>query len=194
MRQPILYAEEMWRRQRLWLLFLVAIGVIAAAFSFWQRKTVGDANTLIFLAYIPVALLVAGLMVFYRWRSSVQTTDEGLKVSNLLGSVVIPYDSVRWVKVYPLQNHFNSNDRKRLIRPVSRPLMPKPALFVRFQADQEFMDRVRKKLGRTYVDDDILALPVPDPDAFSWELAGSLPARVVANQGGQRRGKRRRRR
>lgn len=194
MRQPILYAEEMWRRQRLWLLFLVGIGVVAAAFSFWQRRSLGDTNTLIFLAYIPVALLVAGTMFFYRWRSAVQTTDEGLKISNLLGSVVIPYDAVRWAKVYPLQNHFNSNERKRLIRPVSRPLMPKPALFVRFQADDELMARVRKKLGRTYVDDDVLALPLPDPDGFSWELAGHLPTRVVANQGGQRRGKRRKRR
>jgi hypothetical protein len=194
LRQPILYAVEMWRRQRLWLLMLVAIGVVAAGFSFWQRRSLGDTNTLIFLAYIPVAILVAGLMYYYRWRSNIQLADEGLRVSNLLGSIVIPYDCVRWAKVYPLQNHFNSNQRKRLVRPVSRPLMDKPALFVRFSGDDELMARVRKKLGRTYVDDDVLALPLPDPDAFSWELAGHLPTRVVANQGGQRRSKRRRRR
>jgi hypothetical protein len=193
LRQPILYAEEMWRRQRLWVVFLVLIGLGMAGFTFWQRRYVASLDLLVFLAYIPAAGVLAAVLFAYRRRSYVQTTDRGLKVSNLLGSVLIDYGSVRWAKVYALSKHFEAKERKRYLRAASRPLLDRSALYVRVGADEAQMDRIRKKLGRTFVDGDVVAVPIPDPDAISWELAGHLPQQAGANLGGQRRGRRRRR-
>jgi hypothetical protein len=183
----------MWRKQRLWVLILVVVGLGMGGFTFWQRHFVASVDLLVFIAYIPAALLLAGVLFAYRRRSYVRTTDEGLKVSNLLGSILIDYENVRWARVQPLAKHFEAADRRRYVRTVNRELLELPALFLRVGADDVEMQRIRKKLGRTFIDDDVIAVPVPDPDALSWDLASHLPQRTTANQGGQRRGRRRRR-
>jgi hypothetical protein len=192
LRQPILYAEEVWRRQRLWVLLILAVGLVMGGFSFVQRRAAGDLNFLIFLAYIPAALLLGIGLLVYRRRSYVETTERGLKVSNLLGSILIDYDHVRWAKVYPLSNHFQAQDRRRYVRTANRALLPRPALYVKLGGDEADLARVNRKLGRTFVDGDVLAVPLPDPDGMSWDLAGRLPERAHSNLGGQRRKRRRR--
>lgn len=193
MRQPILYAEEVWRRQRLWVLFILAVGLVMGSVTFVQRHGAIDVNSLIFWAYIPAALALGLGLLVYRRRSYVETTEQGIKVSNLLGSTTIDYDNVRWAKVFPLSNHFQAQDRRRYVRTVNRALLPKPALYVKLRGDEDFLARVTKKLGRTFIDGDVLAVPVPDADGMSWDLAGRLPERAPSNMGGQRRGKRHRR-
>jgi len=191
LRQPILYAEQMWRKQRLWVLFLVVIGVAMSGFLLLRPHRVFDPNTLIWVAYIPSGLLLLGALLYYRRRSHVEPLEEGLRVSNLLSHVVIDYAMIRSVKVQPLSQHF-LDSRKRMIRPIGRPLMDRPALFIRLRGDDGELAAIRKKLGSQLVADDTIALPVPDPDAIAWDLNGRLPERAGVNLGGGRRGKRRR--
>jgi hypothetical protein len=191
LRQPILYAHEMWRRQRLWVVFLLVVGVGASVATLVYPQLRSSRNSLnwIFFAYIPAGLLLGGGLLYYRRRSRVEVTDEGLKIGNLLSDVLIEYELVRTVRVQPLDRHFQ-DARKRLVRPISRPLMARPALFVRLKGDPARLASIRKKVGTQLFADDTIALPVPDPDALSWEITARLPERAGVNLGGRRRRKR----
>jgi hypothetical protein len=188
-RQPILYGEEMWKRQRPFPVFFIIVGVVMSVvtlFTTWGRAV---SNSWLFLAYVGSGLVYGALLLYYRWRSRVEVTEEGLKVSNLLSSVVIDYDDIRSVRVQPLARHFEDS-RKRLVRSVNRALMPKPALFIRLRGDEAQLAQLRKKLGAQLVAGDTVALPLPDPNAMSWEVSSRLPDRTGVNLGGQRRRKR----
>jgi len=192
LRQPILYAHEMWRRQRLWVIFLLVVGVGASAATLVYPQLRSDRNGLnwIFFAYVPAGLLLGGALLYYRWRSHVEVADAGLKIGTLLSQVLIEYELIRIARVQPLDRHFQDS-RKRLIRPVSRPLMPRPALYLRLRGDEARLAYIRRKLGSQLVADDTIALPVPDPDALSWEISARLPDRAGVNLGGGRRRRKR---
>lgn len=189
MRQPIFYAVELWKRQRFWALILILAGTGMSAFILINGRGHFVGTSWIWLVYVPAGLLYGGLLIFYRWRSYVELTDRGLKISNLLSTVVIDYDLIRLVRVQPLERHFEDS-RKRLLRPINRPLMKTPALFVRLRGDEAQVAAMTKKLGKQLASEDTIALPIPDPDAMSWDLSARLPERAGTNLGGQRRRKR----
>jgi hypothetical protein len=75
---------------------------------------------------------------------------------------------------------------------VVRPLLEKPALFVRVRGDEAEVAAIKKRLGGRLVYEDQIILPVADADAAAWEISSRLPMRLGQNQGGGRRRKRRR--
>jgi hypothetical protein len=192
-RQPILYAEEIWKRQRLFPLFFITVGVVLTAtglFTGSSRFTAGfSGSSWIWPLYILSGLVYGAGLLYYRRRSRAEVTEAGLKISNLRSSLVIPYESIRLVRVQPLSRHFEDT-RKKVIRPINRGLLPRPALFLRLRADQVDLAEIRRKLGGQLVAEDTIALPLPDPDAMSWEVSSRLPERSGTNLGGQRRRKR----
>jgi len=194
-RQPILYAEQWWLRQRFFAFFLIGAGVVASGYLYWQLHRLAGSN-LVWLLYIPSGALMLGILVFYRWRAFLEPRSQGLHVSGLLKSVTIGWDVIRNARVQPLQAHFDGT-RKRYITPMVRPLLDKPALYVRLKATPEQLAYVRSQVGDRLLDGEVLALPVPDPDKAAWEIGSHLPEKAGpgANQGGgRRRGARSRRR
>jgi hypothetical protein len=189
MHQPILYGEEMWKRQRPFPIFFILVGIVMSAVTLFTTWGKAVSNSWLFLAYVGSGLLYGGILLYYRWRARAEVTDAGLKIRNLLSSVVLDYDSIRSVRVQPLARHFEDS-RKRLVRSVNRNLIPNPAVFIRLRADDAQLASLRKKLGPQLVAGDTVALPVPDPNALSWEITSRLPERAGVNQGGQRRRKR----
>jgi hypothetical protein len=189
-RQPILYADQLWRQQRFFAGFLVVIGIGMTALLLYRHE-LSQTTNLIWVLYIPSGLLLGGAFLLYKYRSYVEPLDDGLKVSALRSSVLIDYDSIRSVKVQPLKIAFQDS-RKRMIAPMMKPLLEKPALFVRLRYDEAAMAAIKKKLGARVVWEDTIALPVKDADSVSWEISSRLPERLGQNQGGGRRRKRRR--
>ena len=189
LRQPILYAEQMWRAQRVWALVLLVFGFLGSGGLLITNKGRIDNTVVIFLGYIPCALILGGLLLYYRSRNYAQVTDSGLKISNLLSSTVIDYGRIRSARVQPLERHFEGS-RKRYIRSPTKPLMGRPALFVRVRGDDVALAQLRRKLGGQLIADDMIALPIPDPDAMAWEVASRVPGGTGMNLGGQRRRKR----
>jgi hypothetical protein len=190
LRQRILYAEQIWRQQRFFAFFLLLVG---PAFAVYLYVTGGHhfTNTVqVFLLYIPGGLLLVGALQYYRYRSHLHARDDGLKISNLLTSVVIPYEEIRHVRVQPLKTHFQDR-RKRHVRPADKALLEQPALFIRVRSE-EMAIYVRRKLGARLAHEDTVAVPVADPDKLAWHLNGKLPEKTGANLGGGRRKKRRR--
>jgi hypothetical protein len=79
-----------------------------------------------------------------------------------------------------------------MVAPMMKPLMEKPALFVRVRGDDEELADMKKRLGSRMMFEDTIALPLSDADAIAWEISSRLPYRLGQNQGGGKRRKRRR--
>ena len=143
MRQRILYAEEIWKRQRLFPLFFITVGTVLTATVFITGGARFTGSSWIWPLYILSGVVYGGGLLYYRWRSQAEVTDAGLKISNLRSSHVIPYDTIRLVRVQPLARHFEDS-RKKFIRPINRALLARPALFVRLRADQAELSEIRR--------------------------------------------------
>ena len=180
----------MWRQQRFFAGFLIAVGVVMTALLIYQRQLTHTAN-LIWILYVPSGLLLGGAFLYYRYRSHVYVQEDGVKVSTLLSSVLLNYDSIKSVKAQPLRTHFQDR-RSRMIAPVMKQYVDKPALFIRIRGDETQLAAIKKTLGSRVMNEDTIAIPVPDADAAAWEISARLPYRLGQNQGGGKRKKRRR--
>ncbi|MEO8744945.1 MAG: hypothetical protein ABI334_00450 [Candidatus Dormiibacterota bacterium] len=189
-RHQNLHAHQLWQQQRFFAGFLVAVGIVMTVLLIYQHQFNKAANV-VWLLYVPSGLLLGGLFLYYRYRSHVRILDEGVKISTLLSSVVIDYNTIKSVKAMPLRTHFQDG-RKRMVAPVMKAHIDKPALFIRVRGDEEQLGAFKKKLGARLMYEDTIAIPVPDADSVAWEIMSRLPERLGQNQGGGKRRKRRR--
>ena len=190
LRQPILYADQLWRQQRFFAGFLVAVGLVMTILLIYQGQITKSANV-IWLLYVPSGLLLGGAFLLYKRRSYVEAQDAGVKVSMLRSSLVIEYDRIKGVKVQALKLAF-LDKRSRMVAPMMKPLLEKPALFMRVRGTDEELAALKKRVGSRMMFEDTIALPLRDADAVAWEIGARLPYRLGQNQGGGKRQKRRR--
>jgi hypothetical protein len=192
-RHQNLYADGIWRQQRFFAAFLIAIGMVMTGLAIYQHQFGHGAYGayIVWTLYIPSGLLLGGVMFLYRWRSHVRVLDTGVHLSSWRQGVLIDFDSIRMVKVRPLREHFLER-RSRLIAPIMKQHIDKPALFLRLKVDDAELAAIQKKLGRRMMDGDTIAVPVPDADALAWEITAHLPERIGQNLGGGKRRKRHR--
>lgn len=148
------------------------------------------ATNVVWLLYIPSGFLLGGLFLYYRYRSHLRVLEGGVKISTLLSSVMLDYDDIRSVKAQPLRNHF-LDGRSRMVAPVMKAHIDKPALFIRMRGDEAQLAALKKGLGSRLMYQDVIAIPVADADAVAWEITSKLPERLGQNQGGKRRKRRR---
>ena len=190
-----MYAHHLWMQQRFYAGLLLVVGLGSTAIAIYQGQLL-TTNFAAFIIYVPLGLLLVAGFLVYRWRSKVQVLDSGVKISNTLRSVTIDYDNIRWVKALPLRQHFESqNGRTRRIVPFMQRHIDKPALFLKIRGDESELEAIKKQLGvfkSGLMDEDVIAIPVPDADVVVWEISSHLPERIGQNQGGARRRKRRR--
>ncbi|HET7418761.1 MAG TPA: hypothetical protein VFL27_00095 [Candidatus Dormibacteraeota bacterium] len=192
-RHQNLYAHYVWLQQRFFAGFLVAVGVVATAISVYQRN-IYSTTFAAFIFYVPVGALVLAALLFYRWRSKVEVSESGVKLSNSVRSVVIPYDSIRSVKALPLRQHFEDG-RSRSVAPFMRKHLDEPAVFLKLRGDESQLKEIKSRLGvfkSGLMNEETIAVPVPDADRVVWEISAHLPERTGQNQGGAKRRKRHR--
>ena len=192
-RHQNLYAHQLWQQQRFFAVLLLGAGVIATALAIYRGQLFSPTFA-VWLIYIPAGLLLGGGIFLYRYRSNLKVLDSGVKISSMLASVVIDYDSIRSVKALPLRQHFQES-RSRMVAPIMKQHIDKPAVFIRVRGDETQLAQIKKKLGLfrgRLMYEDTIAIPVPDADKVVWEISAHLPERVGQNQGGARRRKRRR--
>ncbi len=192
-RHQNLYAHHLWQQQRFFAVLLLGAGVIATGLAVYRGQLLSPTFA-VWLIYIPAGLLLGGGIFLYRYRSNLRVLDSGVKISSMLASVVIDYDSIRSVKALPLRQHFQES-RSRMVAPIMKQHIDKPAVFIRVRGDETQLAQIKKKLGLfrgRLMYEDTIAIPVPDADKVVWEISAHLPERVGQNQGGARRRKRRR--
>src|SRR5260370_13570777 len=98
---------------------------------------------------------------------------------------------MRMVKVEPVKVAFQDSRRSKGAR-IMKPLLEKPALFVRVRGDDEQLATIKKRLGSRLFYEDTIAMPIPDAYAASWEITAKLPYRMCHNLcAGRRRNLRR---
>ncbi|HEV2139859.1 MAG TPA: hypothetical protein VGT01_01605 [Candidatus Dormibacteraeota bacterium] len=192
-RHQNLYAHHLWQQQRFFAGLLLVVGLGATGLALYQHQlfTPGFA---VWIVYIPTGLALGAAVLFFRQRSSLRVLDDGVKISSLVSSVVIDYDSIRSVKALPLRQHFQDR-RSKMIAPIMKQHIDKPAVFMRLRGDETQLAAIKKRLGifRTrLMEEETIAIPVPDADAVVWEISAHLPDRLGQNQGGAKRRKRRR--
>ena len=191
-RHQNLYAHHLWQQQRFFAGLLLAAGLVATGIAVYQHQLFSPAFS-VWLVYIPTGILLGAAIFFYRYRSNVRVTDEGVKISSLFTSVVIDYDSIKWVKALPLRQHFQDR-RSKMIAPIMKQHIDKPAVFIKVRGDDDQLKVIKKNLGifrSRLMHEETIAIPVPDADTVVWEISSHLPDRVGQNQGGARRRKRR---
>ncbi|HYU63776.1 MAG TPA: hypothetical protein VEN12_08335 [Verrucomicrobiae bacterium] len=192
-RHQNLYAHHLWKQQRFFAGLLLLAGVAATAIAIYQGQLFSPTFA-VWLVYIPTGLLLGGVILLYRRRSNVQVTDSGVKISNMFSSLILDYDSIRTVRALPLRQHFLER-RSRMIAPIMKQHIDKPAVFIRVRGDDTQLASMKKRLGlfrSRLMNEDMIAIPVPDADAVVWEISSHLPERQGQNQGGAKRRKRRR--
>ena len=192
-RHQNLYAHHLWTQQRFFAGMLLVIGLGFTAYALYRGQlfTPGYA---VWLAYVPVGLgLGLGIWIF-RLRNHVRVLDEGVRISSALRSVTIDYDSIRSVKALPLRQHFQDK-RSKMVAPIMKQHIDQPALFLRVRGDEAELAAIKGKLGifrARLMDEETIAIPVPDADKVVWEISAHLPERLGKNQGGAKRRKHRR--
>lgn len=189
-RHQNLYAQQVWQQQRFFAGILLVVGVAMTVLLTYQGQLTHP-TTLVWLIYVPSGLLLGGAVLLYRQRSSVRVLDDGVKISTMFSHVLIDYDAIRFVKTLPLRNHFQDR-RSRMVVSAMKAHIDKPALFIKVRGDDAQLAAMKKTLGSRLMDGELIAVPVPDPDAVVWEITSHLPERLGQNQGGARRRKRRR--
>jgi hypothetical protein len=179
---------------RFFAIAFVVIGAAATVLAITQHQKFNSPGFALWLIYIPAGLLIGLGSLLYRRRSNLQVLDSGVKISNMISSVLVDYDSIRSVKALPLRQHFLER-RSRMIAPIMKQHIDKPAVFIRLRGDEPELAAIKKRLGlfkTRLMDDETIAIPVADADAAVWEISSHLPERLGQNQGGARRRKRRR--
>ena len=192
-RHQNLYAHHLWQQQRFFAGLLLAAGIVATGISIYQGQLFSPAFS-VWLIYIPTGLLLGAVILLYRYRSNMQVRDDGVKISSMFSSVLIDYDSIRWVKALPLNLHFQDR-RKRMVAPIMKQHIDKPAVFIKVRGDDAELAKLKKNLGlfrSRLMDEETIAIPVPDADTVVWEINAHLPEKIGQNQGGAKRRRRRR--
>jgi hypothetical protein len=189
LKQPNLYADELWKRN--WPLapvLLVVGGGLAALY--WNHKELP--------ILVAECLGGAGLIIIFfgafRRFSYVSVTEAGLRFNWTFPftNTLVPFDVIRSTRVGELRAFYPDN-RKSYVNAMTKPLLDKPAFYAKLGGDEATVARLSRRLGRRYVVDGTIAVPVPDPKSLSQEVSQRLPNRQLQqNLGGAKRPKRRR--
>ena len=193
MKQQNLYADEMWKRNWFMAPVLLVVGAGFSAYFAFGLKQTHDIPLLLAEALGGAALILIFFGSF-RYFSYVQVTDSGLRFSWTFpfSTTVVPFELIRGTRVGDLRG-FYPDSRKSYINAMTKPLLDKPAFYAKLGGDEAVVVRLTRKLGKRYVVDGTIAVPVPDPKSLAQEVSQRLPNRQLQhNLGGAKRPKRRR--
>jgi hypothetical protein len=193
LKQRNLYAEELWKRNWFMAPMIIIIGVGFTAYFLFVLRT-NQGISLLLAEALGGAALILLFFGSFRYFSYVQVTETGLRFNWTFpfSSTVVPFESIRSTRVADLRS-FYPETRKSYINAMTKPLLDKPAFFAKLGGDEASMVRLSRKLGKRYVVDGTIAVPVPDPKSLSLEVSQRLPNRQLQhNLGGAKRPKRRR--
>ena len=172
---------------------IIIIGVGFTAYFLFVLRT-NQGISLLLAEALGGAALILLFFGSFRYFSYVQVTETGLRFNWTFpfSSTVVPFESIRSTRVADLRS-FYPETRKSYINAMTKPLLDKPAFFAKLGGDEASMVRLSRKLGKRYVVDGTIAVPVPDPKSLSLEVSQRLPNRQLQhNLGGAKRPKRRR--
>ncbi len=189
-RHPILYDVERWRRYRTWLLLPATVFALAAVSLSVLNPTAGSAFG---YAVVAVALFAIASSMWTRQRFTfLVREDDMLVIRTMAASRRLGPSDIERARVARLSAVFHRPERRRLLpRPTDRWLATEAiTLRLRDGVDRRALARL---VGSRCVVDDLLVVPVVDPDGLLAELVQHVcpPPPVAGGGGARRRGRRR---
>lgn len=153
---------------------------------------------MIWIGYIPLALLFGGFYYFRRGRHYVEAADDGLHVGKTFTSFTIPYEQIRNVRVQPLNQvvpQVGANGKRPYLPPPVKASLNNAAVVLKLQGSDFELQQLARRLGSRHVFSGSVAFPVQDAEGAAKEIANHLPISASAghNLGGSRRRGRKRR-
>jgi hypothetical protein len=189
-RHPILYDVERWRRYRTWLLLPATLFALTSVLLSVLKPTAGSAFG---YAVVAVALFAIASSLWTRQRFTfLAREDDMLVIRTMAASRRLGPSDIERARIARLSAVFHRPERRRLLpRPTDRWLATEAiTLRLRDGVDRRALARL---VGSRCVVDDLLVVPVVDPDGLLAELVQHVcPPHPVAGGGGARRRGRRR--
>ena len=189
MKHPNLYADELWKRNWPLAPVLLVVGAVLAVIYQHSKDL-----PLLLAECVGGSALILIFFGGFRYFSHVRVTDRGLHFhwTFPFTNTLVPFEAIRSTRVGELRAHYPDN-RKSYVNAMTKPLLDKPAVFAKLGGDEATVSRLSQRLGRRYVVDGTIAVPVSDPRSLSQEVSQRLPNRQQQqNLGGAKRPKRRR--
>jgi hypothetical protein len=175
-RYPLLTFAAVWRRTQVMVLLGAVVLFAATAVDDVQRHRFEPS----FLVLAAVLLVLAIPLHFGARRHYVSIGAEGLRISGLFRSAVIPFPAIRQVRVQPLQMIFDVASRRDRMDRSLRPFRLTPACLARLTLDQAAVAQLGRLLGRgTAVDQDLLFI-VGEPRELEKGLQDRIHRRPMA--------------
>ena len=189
-RHPNLYDVERWRRYRTWLLLPATVFAMTALFTTLLKPSSGGAFG---YAVVSVGLFAFATSLWTRQRFTYLSCEEGALVVRTMAAVRrLGPGEIDRARVVRLGAVFGRPGRRAALpRPVER-WLDTAAISVRLSDDVD-LRALRRVAGARCVVDDLLVVPVADPQGLLAELLEHVcpPPQEAAAGGHRRRGRRR---
>jgi hypothetical protein len=189
-RHAILYDVVRWRGNRLLLLLFATVFLLTSVFTLLLRRSSGVG------LYPVMSLFLYGLAVslWLRQRFTYLSVEGDELVVHIMGRRQrLALDRVRRARVVRLGAVFDRPDRRRLLPGRGRRWMDEPAVVLRLGGEVDELDALRRGLGRKFVIDDSVVVPVVDAEGLLAEIERVKPAAPGPGAGASRGARRRRR-
>jgi hypothetical protein len=189
-RHPILYDVERWRKYRTLLLLPATVFAMTAIFLTVLKPTAGGAFG---YSLVAAALFAIASSLWTRQHFTYLAREgDSLVIRTMAASRRLGASDIERARVVRLGTVFHRPERRHMLpRPTERWLATEAiALRLRDGVDRRALSRL---LGPRCVVDDLLVVPVVDPNKLLADLLEHVcPPRPAAAGGGQRRRSRRR--
>jgi hypothetical protein len=171
MRYPILPFVAIWRRTRFVLYYSVLVVVVAIAIDYFGHHEIQIPFVILGAAVLALALLLQ----LGSGRHYLAVESDGLRISGLLRSEVIPFHVIRQLRVQRVEILFEAPSRRNRLDRSLRAFRQTRACLARLDLDREEVYRLGRLLGRgTWVDQDLIFIV-----ARADELEKSLLPRIA---------------
>ena len=159
-----------WRRTQVMVLLGGVVLLVATGLTYLEHHQFES-------AFVVLGVILLALAIPLRLggrRHYVEVEAEGLRISGLFRSTLVPFDAIRQVRVQPLQMIFEVAARRDRMDRSLRPFRLTPTCLARLSLDQATVQLLGRLLGRgTAIDHDLLFIV-----ADAQELEKSLRERV----------------
>jgi hypothetical protein len=189
-RHAILYDVDRWRRFRLPLLLLATGCLLATMLEPLLQHGRGAAGTAP-LSFVGAAFYGFAFNFWLRQRfSTLAVEGEDLVIRRTGMSQRIPLAEVRRARVARVSATANKPERRRVLpRPVARWLETE-ALTLRLDTPAEQLVKLRRLLGRQFLFENDLVVPVVDVEGLLREIEAAMPRPEPAPPAARRRRRR----
>lgn len=152
-RYPLLQFVAIWRRTRSVLYYSVVVVVVAIGITYFNHHQIQI--PLVILGAAVLAL--AGLLQLGSGRHFVTVEPEGLRISGLIRSELIPFDAIRQIRLQRLEVLFGTASRRNRLDRSLRAFRQTQACILRLDLGQSEVYRLGRLLGQgTAVDQDLI--------------------------------------